>query len=354
MDVVSQVQARWKQLSRSVRRKLQSAAQWHCNARTLIRYKIIRNLVRGASVLSICKFLGCARSHVYRVVKRFLAEGMAGLEDHREDNGSVKVDEYFEFNVLIAVARSPQEYGFARPTWTLELLVLAAETVTSVQVSCSTLSRFFSRIGVRHGRPKPYVECPWQKARKTRRLNEIRRLAENLPPNEVLLYVDEVDIHLNPKIGPDWMLPKQQKRVRTPGQNVKHYLCGALNAQTGHVIWVGYEDKTGHLFLGLVRELLRRYRWARRIHLVLDNYKIHKAGYVMAALAEWGQRISLEFLPPYCPDDNRIERLWRDLHDNVTRNHRCTNMEDLLTEVERYLILRQEVGGHAYAHIRTA
>ncbi len=27
------------------------------------------------------------------------------------------------------------------------------------------------------------------------------------PPGDVVLYVDEVDIHLNPRIGPDWMLP---------------------------------------------------------------------------------------------------------------------------------------------------
>ena len=35
-------------------------------------------------------------------------------------------------------------------------------------------------------------------------------------------------------------------------------------------------------------------------------------------------KVVLHFLPPYCPDDNRIERVWLDLHANVTRNHRCS------------------------------
>ncbi|MFP2924295.1 hypothetical protein ACLESO_03555 [Pyxidicoccus sp. 3LG] len=34
----------------------------------------------------------------------------------------------------------------------------------------------------------------------------------------------------------------------------------------------------------------------------------------------------LHFLPPYCPEGNRIERLWLDLHANVTRNHRCRTL----------------------------
>jgi transposase len=42
-------------------------------------------------------------------------------------------------------------------------------------------------------------------------------------------------------------------------------------------------------------------------------------------------RIVLHFLPPYCPDANRIERVWQDFHANVTRNHRCKTIEHLLS-----------------------
>lgn len=42
-----------------------------------------------------------------------------------------------------------------------------------------------------------------------------------------VFYEDEVDTHLNPKIGSDWQLRGQQKQVVTPGQNEKYYLSGA-------------------------------------------------------------------------------------------------------------------------------
>ena len=37
------------------------------------------------------------------------------------------------------------------------------------------------------------------------------------------------------------------------------------------------------------------------------------------------------------PDDNRIERVWLDLHANVTRNHRCVDMPELMENVCTYL-----------------
>ena len=40
---------------------------------------------------------------------------------------------------------------------------------------------------------------------------------------------------------------------------------------------------------------------------------------------------------PYCPDDNRIERVWLDLHANVTRNHRCRTIEELMVQVAAFL-----------------
>ena len=48
-------------------------------------------------------------------------------------------------------------------------------------------------------------------------------------------------------------------------------------------------------------------------------------------------RVALPFWPPYCPDDNRIERVWQDLHAHVTRNHRCADMTALMREVRYYL-----------------
>jgi transposase len=56
------------------------------------------------------------------------------------------------------------------------------------------------------------------------------------------------------------------------------------------------------------------YDKARVIHVILDNYGIHSSEVIGIALCHFARRIRLHPLPPYCPDDNRIERVWQDLH----------------------------------------
>jgi len=101
--------------------------------------------------------------------------------------------------------------------------VRAVRRQTGVAVHVGTLSRALRRIGARRGRPRPTVGPPEGRNPQRWRLYPIRRLLRELPADEVAVYTDEVDIHLNPKIGWDWMVRGQHKEVRTPGKHRKRY-----------------------------------------------------------------------------------------------------------------------------------
>jgi transposase len=248
------------------------------------------------------------------------------------------------------VRGTPDQYGWRRPTWTRELLVETMVRLTAIRVHVATMSRALALIKARRGRPRQRVGCPWSPAAKTRRLCELTMVLATLPRRERAFYEDEVDIHLNPKIGLDWMLTGQQKDVMTPGKNEKRYLAGALDVRTGVLTWVEGERKTSYLFLDLLDKLVRQHASAKRLHLILDNYRIHSSEIVEAALNGYlAGKITLHFLPPYCPDHNKIERVWQDLHANVTRNHRCPNMTTLMHEVRYYLRKRNRKKERAVA-----
>lgn len=302
-----------------------------------LRYLIILNVWSGRSAREIEGVLKVHNSTVYRVVKRFREHGEAALWDGREDNGAEKLSEDF-LGLLDRVVRSnPQDHGWRRPTWTREILVETMVRKTGVRIHVATMSRALALIRARRANPRPRVKCPLFPAVKTRRLNALRRLIAALPRGEVAVYEDEVDIHLNPKIGLDWMGLGQQKEAYTPGQNEKRYLAGALDVRTGQIHWVEADKKNSWLFWDLLYKLTRVYAEAKVIHVILDNYGIHSSKIIGVALANFAKRIRLHFLPPYSPDDNAIERVWQDLHANVTRNHRCHTMKELMGEVRYYL-----------------
>lgn len=308
------------------------------------RYLIIINLLHKRDAYETAERLGIHNTTIYRVAKRFRDFGEIGLLDGRKENGRVKLDKRFLDRLDRIVRSTPEKHGWPRPTWTRELLVKTLAREAGVHIHPATMSRALAQIKARRGRPRPTVGCPWPVKTKNRRLAAIRRLLDTLPSSEAAFYEDEVDIHLNPKIGLDWMGYGQQKEVKTPGKNVKRYLAGALNIRTGLLLWVEHDSKNGVLFCYLLHELSRCNPKATLIHLVLDNYRIHDSHLVHAVLqGRLAGRYKLHFLPPYCPQHNKIERVWEDLHANVTRNHTCKTMNHLLQRVREY-IQRRNLG----------
>jgi len=322
---------------RAVKRQLRQLYQKTKDKGLAMRCRIVLLLGEGVVRFDIARTVGCSVSWVDRVIGRFRDHGVAGLYDRREDNGQTKLDERFLATLYDIVDKQPTDFGYKRPTWTQELLAKVMEELTGVKVHPGTMSRALKQIGARLGRPKPTVGCPWSKPAKSRRLNAIRKAIDAMGLGEVAVYLDEVDIHLNPKIGPDWMNCGTQKEVPTPGQNAKQYVCGALNDANARIEYVIGERKNGLLFIATLERLLKAYPTAKTIHVVLDNFRIHSSKLVQAWMQENGRRIRLHFLPPYCPDHNRIERQWRDLHADVTRNHRCETIEELMENVKWWL-----------------
>jgi transposase len=287
---------------------------------------------RGVALL-----LGCAASTVSDTKHRFLDGGLDGLRDHRVDNGADKIDDDYRQALRTLLYTRPTDHGWQRPTWTRELLALEMERRGFPLVSVTAVGRALHDIGARRGNPKPVVLCPWPRRKRQRVLNELLRVCGASTEEEPVFHADEVDLHLNPKIGLDWMNRGHQRLVVTPGQNAKHYLAGARHVETGRLTWVDADRKTSVLFCDLLDRLVEEYGGAVRIHVICDNYIIHSSRTTTRHVADLDGKVVLHFLPPYCPDHNRIERVWQDLHANVTRNHRCTSMDELLANVRSYL-----------------
>jgi transposase len=234
--------------------------------------------------------------------------------------------------------RTPAEFGFVRSRWTCEAVAIVLREDWRVAAGRETVRRHLRAAGLVWRRPRP-VLGPKDPAY-AYKLGKIRRLLRELPDSEVAVFQDEVDINTNPKIGSMWMWRGHQAEVVTPGNNEKRYLAGSLNWRTGELILT--EGKSGQgrnteLFLAHLDDLRRRLRRYRVIHVICDNAKPHQAKRVREYLAAHKGRVVVHYLPTYAPQTNPIERVWWHLHEEITRNHRAKNMEQLLDLVFEWL-----------------
>ena len=148
--------------------------------------------------------------------------------------------------------------------------------------------------------------------------------------------MDEADVELNPHIGPACMPRGVWSAIPTQAKKRTHYITGALNARTGQVFCTEYERKNSTLLLGLLHQLHRTCRSARRITFIAENDFVRKSAVVQSWSAQC-RNCRILFQPVNHPWVSDIERLWKQVHDTVARNNRCATMAQLMVNVRRFL-----------------
>ncbi len=302
----------------------------------LLALHILLLCASGRTPSEIADFLFCSRSSVYRSVEAYrrgtLGTVQTTARDGRDEGGMRPYISSLKRSLLAIIKQVPSAFGWCRTRWSCQTLALELRARRGVKVSRETVRRWLHEQG--------YV---WKRARHVARdsdpervtkLARIRHIVETLPGNAALFFADELDIHLLPKLGYEWMLRGTQREVMTPGKNEKNYLAGALNHLTGTMLSVVGDRKNRFLFIDLLKVMNHKYPVAKftRVYVVVDNYRIHTA----TAVVEWLRehpRFELVFLPSYCPRANPIERAFGDVHDKCTRNHKRTRLNDLVGDV---------------------
>jgi transposase len=286
----------------------------------------------------IVAVLFTSTSTINRWRKRYLAGGLAAVLDSARPRRR-RGQWWIALVIQWVTVQSPRDFGFYRSRWTCGTVVVLLAEDYGVRTSRETVRRRLHNEDLVWRRPRPVLGP--KDPRRSQKLRAIRSLLRDLPADEVAVFEDEVDVNTNPKIGSMWMQRGHQAQVVTPGTNTKRYLAGSLNWRTGEVI-LGEPGsrRNADLFLAHLDELRRRFRRYGRIHVICDNAIFHqpqRCKKVEQYLARWGHRIVLHFLPTYAPDTNPIERVWWHLHEEITRNHRCRDIEELLDLVFDWL-----------------
>jgi len=298
------------------------------------RAHILLLLDAGYPWATISAVLFCSFATISRWKRRFEAEGVDAVLGRPRGRSQSGIHAWASLVVRWVLTLSPASFRFARSRWSCEAAAVVLREDFRVRVGRETVRRWLRDAGLVWRRPRPVIR-PKDPDRE-KKLSALRALLKGLPADETAVFMDEVDVNLNPKVGCMWMLRGQQAAVETPGTNQKRYLAGSIHWRTGRVILTEGRPKEGRsaaLFLRHLDDLRRAFRHFKVIHVLCDNAGTHTSEgskLVRAYLKAWGHRVEVHYLPKYAPDTNPIERVWWRLHEAVTRNHRCHTMDELL------------------------
>jgi transposase len=161
-------------------------------------------------------------------------------------------------------------------------------------------------------------------------------------PNADLYLQDEVQVAFHPTLTRVWCRKgrRGQRLVEAPGANAKVYGFGLVDWCTGWFDGRLATGRTAAAFCAQVRAAVARSQARGRLAIVLaDNLRTHTAAgskLVRAMLEELQGQLVLVYTPPYDPDANRIEWLWRWTRREVTHNHQRQSFEELQADLESH------------------
>ena len=301
-----------------------------------LRAHIILLLADGYTWGTITLVLFCSSRTIGRWHRRFLQGRVEALFGYPRGRRPRLARRFADLVVWWVTQMTPRVFGYLRSRWSCALLALVVRHRCHLAVSRETVRRWLRGADIVWRRPRPVLDRrdPDREAI----LDELRALLRDLPDDETAVFEDEVDLNLNPDIGFMWMRRGQQAEVVTPGDNEKEYLAGSLHWRTGALIGaVTGPKRDGQLVAAHLRELCRRLRRYRVIHVIWDSPRIHLCKAVEEVVREQGGRLVLHQLPKYAPECNPVERVWWHLREEITRNHRCKSLAELVDLVFRWL-----------------
>lgn len=134
-----------------------------------------------------------------------------------------------------------------------------------------------------------------------------------------------------------WFLKGKQRIIPTHGQHRGVKLIGTLDYETGEILCVEEEKYDAVTFKKFLVKVLAHYPTGK-IVMILDNARIHHAKYLQDFLEENEDRLELIFLPPYSPQLNLIEGLWKWLKESVINNVFFPSVQKIVLKVREFIL----------------
>jgi len=109
---------------------------------------------------------------------------------------------------------------------------------------------------------------------------------------------------------------------------------GAVRVDDGKLVTMSAHPFNADTFKGFLECLILEYRTGRKMIVVLDNARYHHA----RCLNEWREEneavLRLDFLPPYSPDLNHIERVWKLTRRKCLHNRYFPSLNEMVQILE--------------------
>ena len=307
-------------------RKLPAAAQEER------RRQVIGLRQRGLAYRAIAGQTGLSRTGVIDICRRFAAEGTKGLVSKprgRRPDEQRLLDAAQEAEVRGLVCRhTPDELGLPLALWSRAAVGLLIARLHGVSLAVRTVGKYLARWGFTPQKPirRAYEQDP-AAVRRWRRREYPAIVTRARQARGVIFWGDETGLRSDDVRGRGFAPRGRTPLVRVCHKRARLSLVSAV-ANKGELRWMVADGAVNApTFIRFLQRLVRDAR--RKVFLILDRLKAHRARLTREWLAEHRSAIEVFYLPPHSPELNPDEGVNADLKQAVPRKAPARSRQQL-------------------------
>ena len=221
---------------------------------------------------------------------------------------------------------------------TVGKIIRFVQKTFEIDFSRSGMCALLNRIGFVYKKPK-HVPGKADAQKQKEFVEEYRKLRENASETDVFYFGDGCHPRHNSVPAFGWIRRGKEHELKSNCGRQHININGLINIDN-HTTCVDFpETINAETTRTLFRKLIKRHAPGTIIHVFVDNAKYYHAKILEEFLSKTNVR--LHFLPPYSPNLNPVERLWKFFKKKVLANHYIEHFCDFVRETKNFFRRRK-------------
>lgn len=286
------------------------------------RLFVILNYDEGQSVEELSKLTRLSKWTVEQYLKEYSADNKT--KNDPRGGSSSKLTE--------SEAKELEQHLFNTTYLKVKSIVAYVSKTFGKKYSRTGMTEWLTKHGFTFKKPEK-IPGKLDPAKQEQFIEEYKRLKGSLGPYDNLYFVDAVHPEYQSQAVCGWIKKGECKTLQTTGKQKRLHFVGALNLKEMQVMVREYKTIDGDSMIHFLKDL-ESMGSKGEIHIILDNAAAHKNHKLTDYLK--GSRIRLHYLPPYSPNLNPIERLWKVFRETTLYNRYFGSCWDFFAAVRGF------------------
>lgn len=280
---------------------------------TELRKRAVSRVQEGESPETVIRAMGFCRASIYNWLAMYRAGGWDALDARKRGGRPRKVSaRMIAWVYRVVTGGDPRQYKFPFALWTRNAIAILLYRRYGVRLSANSVGRLLAHLGITPQKPlwRAYQQDPervrqWIQAE----YPAIARQAQQ--ERAEIWFGDESGVRSDYHAGTTWAARGKTPVVRTTGARYRLNMLSAVNRRGKMRFMIEAKGLNADVMCRFLDRLMAGQK--RRIFLILDGHPIHKSARLARKVSGFDGRLKLFLLPPYSPELNPDEGVWREV-----------------------------------------